>query len=146
MTSAPDGFQPITVGGDFIRANGPLWLYHEGDDVRLGFRVEPRHTNGMRICHGGMMATFCDMLMPLTARARLPAVEGNFLPTINLQVDYIAPSRIGAWVAGRAQVLRFTGRMVFMQGLVTADGDLVARASGLLKLGHSFDDSADTPR
>lgn len=142
MTEIPDGFHPIAVGGEYIEANGPLWLFREGTDVRLGFRVEARHTNGMRICHGGMMATFCDMLLPLTARSLLGGLEGNFLPTINLQVDYIAPSRIGAWIEGRAQVLRSTGRMVFMQGLVTADGVLVARTSGLLKVGRTFDDSA----
>lgn len=146
MTAVPEGFHPITVGGEFIRANGPLWLFHQGSDVRLGFRVEPRHTNGMRICHGGMMATFCDMLMPLTARSQLGDLDGRFLPTINLQVDYISPSRIGAWVEGRGQVLRSTGRMVFMQGLITADGELVARASGLLKVGRSFDDSASGAR
>jgi uncharacterized protein (TIGR00369 family) len=142
VSPAPDGFTPITVGGEFIQGNGPLWIYRDGTDVRLGFRVESRHTNGMRICHGGMMATFCDMLLPLTARALLADLGGNFLPTINLQIDYIAPTRIGAWLEGRAQVLRTTGRMVFMQGLVTADGSLVARTSGLLKVGRSFDDSA----
>jgi uncharacterized protein (TIGR00369 family) len=141
MTEAPAGFHLIDVGGEYIRVNGPLWLFRDGTDVRLGFRVEPRHTNGMLICHGGMMATFCDMLLPLTARSLVAELEGNFLPTINLQVDYIAPSRIGEWVEGQAQVLKFTRRMVFMQGLVTADGALVARTSGMLKVGRKSDDS-----
>jgi acyl-coenzyme A thioesterase PaaI-like protein len=68
MPDAPEGFEQVRAGGEFIGINGPLWLRVINDTVQLGMRVEPRHTNGMLICHGGMIATFCDMLMPLTAR------------------------------------------------------------------------------
>jgi uncharacterized protein (TIGR00369 family) len=134
----PPGFAPLRTGGGFIAANGPIWLLHEGERVQLGFRVEARHTNPMGICHGGMMATFCDMLLPLTAHRRVPEISKRFLPTISLQIDYLAPSPLGAWVQGEAQVLRTTRTMVFAQGLVTADGVPVARASGIMKIGQPF--------
>jgi uncharacterized protein (TIGR00369 family) len=110
--------------------------------VQLGFRVEARHCNPMGILHGGMMATFCDMLLPISAHALSEQVGRRFLPTINLQIDYIAASLRGAWVQGEAQLLRATRSMVFMQGLVRADGTLVARVSGIFKIGPPFDDSA----
>ncbi len=134
----PPGFVPLEAGGDFITLNGPIYVRHEGSTVQFGFRVEPRHTNPMGICHGGMMASFCDMLLPLGAHRLVPAIAQRFLPTVSLQIDYLAPSPTGAWVQGEAQVLRTTHTMVFAQGLVTADGAPVARASAILKIGPLF--------
>ncbi len=86
----PDGFAPMAVGGDFMKINGPIYARHEGAGLRMGFRVEARHCNPFDICHGGMMASFCDMLLPMTAHKRAPEVSDRFLPTISLQVDYPA--------------------------------------------------------
>ncbi|HJV61289.1 MAG TPA: PaaI family thioesterase [Albitalea sp.] len=134
----PPGFVPLPAGGEFISANGPLYLLHRGDEVLLGFRVEARHTNPLGICHGGMMASFCDMLLPMTAHRRVSEISRRFLPTVSLQIDYLAPTPLGAWVQGEAQVLRTTRTMVFAQGLVSADGVPVARASGIMKIGPPF--------
>ena len=62
----PSGFRPLRTMGDFIAVNGPLYVRSEGGSVQLGFRVEARHTNPMRICLGGLMASFCDMLLPIS--------------------------------------------------------------------------------
>ncbi|MDE2277802.1 MAG: PaaI family thioesterase, partial [Burkholderiales bacterium] len=66
----PPGFKPVTVGGAFVAQNGPLYVLHEGPVVKLGFRVEARHCNPMGICHGGMLASFCDMLLPVTVHRK----------------------------------------------------------------------------
>ncbi len=134
----PDGFTELRLGGDFVKANGPLFERFEGEAYQLGFRVEKRHCNTMRICHGGMMATFCDMLLPITAFRRVASLGERFLPTVSLDIDYLAPAPLGAWVQGEAQVLRTTRSMVFAQGLVTADGEPVARVSGVFKIGAAF--------
>ena len=131
----PPGFHPIEVGGSFMQVNGPLYLLKEGDVVRFGFRVEQRHINPMNNLHGGMMATFCDMLLPLSVHFKNSDVGMRFLPTISLQIDYLAPSPLGCWVEGEAELLRATRSLVFAQGLVRADGVPCARASGVFKLG-----------
>jgi uncharacterized protein (TIGR00369 family) len=136
----PEGFRAREFGGGFMAVNGPLYARKTDAGVQLGFRVEERHCNPMRICHGGMMATFCDMLLPLSAHV-LSDVGKRFLPTINLQIDYLAASPLGAWVQGEAQLLRATRSLVFMQGLVQADGVSVARVSGIFKIGPTFDDT-----
>ena len=138
MTTPPPGYRPLDVGGDFVAAIGPLWVLHEGARVALGFRVEARHTNTLGICHGGMMATFCDMLLPVSVQRRNAEVGNRFLPTISLQVDYLAPVPLGAWVEGEADVLRATRTLVFAQGLVSADGARAARVSGIFKVGPVF--------
>jgi uncharacterized protein (TIGR00369 family) len=140
--SVPPGFQPLppNSGGEFIGGNGPLYLRREGAVVQIGFRVERKHCNPMGQCHGGMLATFCDMLLPLSAHRKSEAVGMRFLPTIGLQLDYLAPVPLGAWVQGEADVLRVTRSLVFVQGLVSADGRLVVRCSGVFKLGPPFGD------
>jgi uncharacterized protein (TIGR00369 family) len=135
----PPGFRPMPAGGDFMKINGPLYLAREGDRVLIGFRVEARHCNPMGNCHGGMLASFCDMLLPMSAHRKAEAVRNRFLPTINLQLDYMAPVVLGAWVQGEAEVLRVTRTMVFAQGLVTSDGEPAVRVSGIFKLGQNFD-------
>ena len=141
--AVPAGFRALPMLGDFIAVNGPLYLRHEGDLVQVGFRVEPRHTNPLGNCHGGMLASFCDMLLPLSIHRKSKEVGLRFLPTINLQLDYLAPARLGAWVEGEAQVLRVTRALVFAQGLVTADGVIAVRMSGIFKIGAPFERSAE---
>jgi uncharacterized protein (TIGR00369 family) len=131
----PAGFRAAPIGGPFLAHNGPLHARLEGERLQLGFRVEERHTNPLRICHGGMLATFADMLLPMVIIYE-PGHERRFLPTISLQVDYLAPAPLGAWVQGQGEVLRRTRSMVFAQGLVTADGVPAVRVSGIFKLGE----------
>lgn len=138
----PEGFAPLQSGGPFIQHNGPLYLRHEGNTVQFGFRVEPRHVNPMNNLHGGMMASFCDMLLPLSVHRKSEQVADRFLPTISLQIDYLAPAPLGAWVQGEAEPLRVTRSLVFAQGLVTADGVPCARVSGVFKIGPAVPSNA----
>ena len=104
----PPGYRPVDAGGGFIAANGPLYLLHEGKAVKVGFRVEPRHCNPMGVCHGGMLASFCDMLLPLSVHRKSAEVGQRFLPTVSLQLDYLAPVPLGAWVEGECEGLKVT--------------------------------------
>ena len=142
MTDVPSGFRPIRMGGPFMSSNGPLYARLDGSRLQLGFRVEARHTNPLNICHGGMLATFADMLLPFVAIYQAEG-ERRFLPTISLQVDYLAQAALGAWVQGEGQVLRSTRNMVFVQGLVTADGTTSMRVSGTFKQGPLIGDGKD---
>ena len=139
----PEGFRALNMGSGFMAINGPLYLRSLARDagltVHIGFRVEPRHANPMGNCHGGMLASFADMVLPLSIHRLRPEVGRRFLPTINLQLDYLAPAMLGAWVQGEAQVLRVTRSMVFAQALITADEQPAVRVSGIFKIGKPFD-------
>ena len=138
----PPGFTRFRSERGFIGVNGPLFVLREGPLFKLGFRVEERHCNPMGMCHGGMLATFADMLMPIGALALVPELHRRFLPTVSLQIDYIAPAKLGDWVEGEMQVLRTTRAMVFMQGLVKSGGETALRCSGVFKIGPAFDREA----
>jgi uncharacterized protein (TIGR00369 family) len=138
----PAGFRPAVFGGSFMAHNGPLYARLHGERLQLGFRVEARHTNPLDMCHGGMLALFADMLMPCAVMYQV-ASERRFLPTISLQLDYLASAPRGAWVHGEAEVLRSTRNMVFTQGLIYADGALAVRVSGVFKQGPLIGDGKE---
>lgn len=143
IENIPEGFRPVKIGGPFIFHNGPLYAKWSGQRLLLGFRVKERHSNPLKVCHGGMLATFADMLIPCAAMYQ-GEMERRFLPTISLQIDYMGAAALGAWVQGEAEVLRTTRNMLFGQGLVTADGQAALRVSGIFKMGQLIGDGTAT--
>lgn len=139
----PEHFRPARLGGDFVAFNGPLYGRWTGEKVLLGFRVEQRHCNPVGMCHGGMLATLADMLVPCAAMYQAKMEERRFLPTVSLQIDYMGVALLGTWVQGEAQILRVTRNLVFGQGLVSADGEPALRVSGIYKMGPLFRNPLD---
>ena len=133
----PAGFAVLPIGGNFMAHNGPLYVRVVEGRAHVGFRVRPRHTNPLNNCHGGMLASFGDMLLPVCIH-RQSEIGQRFLPTVSLQIDYLAPAPLGAWVQGEAEVLRVTRTMVFAQGVARIDGVAVLRVSGVFKIGQPF--------
>lgn len=129
----PEGFAPFRMSLGFLEANGPLYGRWDGTHLRLGFRVEERHCNPGMVCHGGMLAFFADMLLPIAARFQAE-IDMGFLPTINLTCDYLAPAPLGAWVEGTAEPVKITKNLLFAQGLAGIDGAPVLRANGVFKI------------
>lgn len=142
MTTIPDHFRPARIGGDFVAHNGPLYGRWTGEKILLGFFVEQRHTNPAGMCHGGMLATLADMLIPCAAAYQVQ-MERRFLPTVSLQIDFLGAAMLGSWVQGEAQILRTTRNLVFGQGLVSANGEPALRISGVYKMGPLFRDPSD---
>jgi uncharacterized protein (TIGR00369 family) len=132
-TELPAGFRPLGFSMGFLETNGPLYGKWDGEKLLLGFRVEMRHCNPGNVAHGGMLATFADMLLPIAARFQSKKDMG-FLPTVNLTCDFLAPAPLGAWVEGRAEALRAGRSLLFAQGVAEADGAACLRASGVFKV------------
>lgn len=138
--NAPSDFVPVALGGAFATHNGPLFARWHSGRLQLGFRVAPNHVNPGNHCHGGMLATFADILISTAAQYQTD-IPRQFLPTISLQMDFIAGAPLGSWVQGQADILDVTRNLVFSQGLVQADGRTVLRASGVFKRGPLLPDT-----
>jgi uncharacterized protein (TIGR00369 family) len=141
MAGPPAGFEPADIGGIFATHNGPLYARWHDDHLQLGFRVGPLQVNPGQQCHGGMLSTFVDILLSTAAQYQtdIPRV---FLPTISLQMDFMAGAPLGSWVQGQADILRVTRNLIFSQALVHADGVLAMRASGVFRRGPLLPDSS----
>lgn len=128
----PEGFRRVILKrAGFIEVNGPLYGKVEDGRFVLGIRVEDRHCNTNGICHGGMLSFLADLTQALGIFTQADAPR--FLPTISLQIDFVAPALSGSWIEGRCEVLRTTRSLIFSQGLLAADGVTVARISGIYK-------------
>ena len=84
-------------------------------------------------------------IAPVPAAA-VPELHRRFLPTVSLQLDFMASGKLGDWVEGEMQVLRTTRTLVFAQGLVKSGGVMALRCSGVFKIGPPFDRAAATAR
>ena len=141
----PAGFQPLPIGGFFATNNGPLYGRWHDDHLVMGLRIDARHLNPGNNCHGGMLATFADILLSTSAQYQTD-IPRQFLPTINLQMDYMAGAPLGAWVEGLADILKVTKNLIFSQALLTVDGAVIARASGVFRRGPLLPDSDSDTR
>jgi uncharacterized protein (TIGR00369 family) len=137
----PEGFHRAPIGGTFATENGPLYARWHENRLLLGFRVAHRHANPGQQCHGGMLATFADVLISTAAQYQAE-IPRHFLPTISLQLDFLAGAPVGSWVEGRADILKVTRNLVFSQGIIHADGRPVVRASGVFKRGPLLPESS----
>lgn len=143
--AAPPGWTVAAIGGTFATHNGPLYARWHDNKLQVGFRVGPTHVNPANACHGGMLSTFADVLISNAALYQSD-IPRQFLPTISLQMDFLAPAPLGSWVHGEGQVLKVTKNLVFSQGLVYADGALVLRTSGVFRRGPLLPDTeSDRP-
>ncbi|PJK29832.1 PaaI family thioesterase [Minwuia thermotolerans] len=136
MTDIPEGFRPARIPAPFVEANGPLYWRDLDGGLSLGFRVERRHTNAAGNLHGGMLMTMVDMQLNCALNYQLDTAQ--FIPTVAANIDFLAPANIGDWVEGRTEILRRGGRTVFADCRIRrGDGELLARANGIFKLGGS---------
>ena len=127
--TVPAGFEPLDLGGSFAASFGPVYV--SWADNRLGFLVAERHLNPVGVCHGGAIATFADMQVAVVKTG--PGTPAGHMPTIHLDVDYVAPAPLGSWVDLAVSLVKKTRNLIFTQALITADGNIVARSSGIYR-------------
>ncbi|WP_334130309.1 PaaI family thioesterase [Sneathiella sp.] len=128
----PEGFTEFAGAMGFVELSGPLLVKYAEDGARLGLRVTEKHCNPANICHGGMLMTFADMQLGVGARSATGAQ--NFLPTVHMSCDFVAPVPNGAWLEGETRVIRQTRSMIFATCTLTADGEMAFSASGIMKI------------
>ena len=128
--AAPDGFVEHYFGGQFNSYFGPVFRHER--EPRLRFRVGLQHLNPAKTLHGGALATFADMMVA----AHYPGAGSAEMhcPTINMSIDYVATATLGHWVEAQVTLVRKTSRMIFLSGLIQADGETIARASGIHRI------------
>jgi acyl-coenzyme A thioesterase PaaI-like protein len=109
---------------------GPFYERFEGEQGITAFRAGPEHMNGGGFMHGGCLMTFADAALFTIAR---PAMAGSFGVTVNLSGDFLDAARAGEFIEGRGDITRAARSLVFVRGLVTADGRPVLSFTGIIK-------------
>jgi uncharacterized protein (TIGR00369 family) len=124
---------PVTSGWvhvvdeGFIETVGPLYAR----DGIYAFRAGQKHANLINNVHGGMLMSFADRAMGITA---MGAADGAPCVTIQLEMKFLEAGRMGDWLTGHSFVVKRTGSMVFMRGEIRHGERLVATADGVWKI------------
>jgi acyl-coenzyme A thioesterase PaaI-like protein len=97
--------------------------------VRASFAHQ--HSNLRDHIHGGALAGFIDMA--LFAAARGLGVLAGPASTVDMSIQFIAGGAIGTETEAEVELLRETGRMLFLRGVVRQGEVTVASFLGTLR-------------
>ncbi|MDP6691864.1 MAG: PaaI family thioesterase [Alphaproteobacteria bacterium] len=123
----PEGFLPYPDQGAFAEVCGPTYYRRLGDGGFLnGFQARPLHDNSNKIVHGGVLFAFGDDIMGRASSG----VSRRYTTTVAMNVEYLAPAPLDAWIEGTAEITRMDEDFTFLRSrvfhgkrtLLTADG------------------------
>src|SRR5512139_1371338 len=126
---AAAGWKPYSDEG-FIGLVGPFWTRQEGDRHLFAFMAENKHHNRRGVVQGGMLMTFADRSLGMTAwyaNGEKPQA------TVHLDVHFIDAVQIGEFVEAKCRVVRRTRSLIFMSGEFVVGNRTVATANGVWK-------------
>ena len=118
-------------------------LDHVGPgQAEMSLTVQPHHTNGHGICHGGVIFSLADSAFAFACNSynQLAVAQHN-------TISFIAPGALGDHLTARAVEVNVTGRSgVYDVKVTRADGTVIAEMCGFSRTvkGHHFDEESQT--
>jgi uncharacterized protein (TIGR00369 family) len=138
MSEPAPGFEPHFRKSPVTDPWEPLYSRQSPGQVELGTVLKPAHCNSRGLVHGGVIASLADNAMGLAlGAARRMAIESppaTGLLTVSLTVDYVASAKPGQWLQISPRVLKAGRSMGFVDALITADGETIARAGATFRI------------
>ncbi len=116
---------------------GELSVRLDGEIARVRMTPERRHSNLRDHVHGGALLGFIDMAMFAACRG-FGVLTAGAAVTLDLSTQFIGGGAVGRPIEAQVELLRETGRMLFVRGIVVqpqADGgeERIAAFSGTLR-------------
>ncbi len=112
---------------------GPLSVRLEDGVARVRFVPERRHSNLRGDVHGGALLGFIDVALFAAGRS-FGVLSAGTAATLDLSTQFIAgaPVETGP-VEARVELLRETGRLLFLRGLVVQGQATIASFAATLR-------------
>jgi uncharacterized protein (TIGR00369 family) len=111
---------------------GELSVRVEDGIGRVRMTPEHRHSNLRDHVHGGALLGFIDTAMFAACRG-FGVLTAGAAVTLDLSTQFIGGATIGEAIEARVELLRETGRMLFVRGLVVQGEGTIAAFSGTLR-------------
>lgn len=109
---------------------GPFYVRRDEQGIVTGFRPGPANCNSHGSIHGGCMMTFADFSLFMIAGAGGEEVSGV---TVTFTCEFVGPAQPGQLLEARGDVIRAGRSLIFVRGLVTADGENALSFTGTIK-------------
>ena len=118
-------------GDPFEAVNGPFYYRKRNDgSIQCAFRAEKKHMNIHGAMHGGCMMTFADFALFSIA---FETLQGQRAVTISLNSEFVAAAFEGDYIEATGEVIKSTGSLIFVRGVITTNGKPMFNFSGILK-------------
>ncbi|UIJ45942.1 PaaI family thioesterase [Sphingomonas cannabina] len=111
---------------------GPLSVRVDGGIARVRMMPEHRHSNLRDHVHGGALLGFIDVAMFAGCRG-FGVLNAGGAVTLDLSAQFIGGAAIGEPIEAQVELLRETGRMLFVRGIIVQGSDKIAAFSGTLR-------------
>ena len=98
----------------------------EQGTIEVEFQAKPEFTNPAGNIQGGFLAAMLDDTMGPALAATL--AKGEFAPTLNLNVSFEKPGKVGAML-GKGRVVRRGKEVCFLAGELYQGGERIASAT-----------------
>ena len=119
----PDGRFASLLGDFYFRAG-------ENGSVECRMETDRKHSNGLGYIHGGFIMSFIDMAMFAFIFRQL---ERSAAVTLSCATDFLSAGIVGKPIEASGEILKETGKMLFVRGLVRQDGANVASFTGTMR-------------
>jgi acyl-coenzyme A thioesterase PaaI-like protein len=111
---------------------GPILTRIEQGKALVRMVPGREHSNLRDSTHGGALLGFMDVALFAAARS-FGVLSAGGAVTLDLSAQFIGTSRIGEPILAEVELLRETGRMLFMRGLVRQEETVLASFSGTVR-------------
>tara|TARA_B100001123_G_scaffold434338_1_gene560731 strand:+ start:787 stop:1197 length:411 start_codon:yes stop_codon:yes gene_type:complete len=128
--SLPSEYQVYEYDDPFEDHVGPLGYKVVDGTITFAFLADARHRNTAGTVHGGMLMTFADFALCLTATWDQP---GEKCVTVSCNSEFVAPGRPGDLIEASGEVVRRTKSLTFVRGQVYADDRILLNYSAIVK-------------
>lgn len=119
-----DPFESEMVGPFYYKKD-------ENGQPVTAFRASEKHMNGLGFMHGGCMMTFADF--SLFAIADDLFDDQTSAVTLSMNSEFLSSAQKGALMEVRGEVLKAGRSIIFIRGVMTADGEPCLNFSGTIK-------------
>lgn len=117
----------------YTAALGPTFaLVRDGVLTVALIAQEHLGNDNLGIVHGGAMMTFADMALGC-AVAHANQLQANFV-TSQLAIQLVTAGRVGQLITCKPEVVRKTRSLVFVRGLIEAEGRVLASTDGIFSM------------
>ncbi|MGI4880598.1 MAG: PaaI family thioesterase [Janthinobacterium lividum] len=117
--------------GRFHDLLGQMYFRVTENGVESRMDTNRGHSNGLGFLHGGFLMSFVDMAMFAIIRPRFDKGEGAV--TLSCATDFLTGGVFGEPIEARGELLKETGKLYFVRGLVTQRGANVCSFTGTMR-------------
>ena len=128
--SLPSDYQVYEYADPFEDHVGPFGYKVVDGTITFAFLADARHRNTAGTVHGGMLMTFADFALCLTATWDQP---GEKCVTVSCNSEFVAQGRPGDLIEASGEVVRRTKSLTFVRGQVYADDRILLNYSAIVK-------------